>query len=147
MRRTLIVAFSLLFALSDIVHVSSEAFAQRGSDQSSTTGQPTASGSNRSNRNRPNNNRPNNNRPNNNRPNNNRPNRPNRPTDQFRPGRGHRWRRGNHLWHWNTHRRIFWHHYAFLWRPPVGAYWVYVDGYYLLISSASGRVLDVVIAH
>jgi Ni/Co efflux regulator RcnB len=43
--------------------------------------------------------------------------------------------------------RIFWHHYSFLRRPQAGAYWVYVDGYYLLVSSASGRVLDVVIAH
>jgi Ni/Co efflux regulator RcnB len=38
-------------------------------------------------------------------------------------------------------------HHAFLRRPPVGQYWVYVDGYYLLISAASGTVLDVVIAH
>src|SRR5262249_6847731 len=107
--------------------VPSDAFAQRAPGQSTTTRQPG------SNRNRPN------------RPNQNRPNRPNRPP-AFRPGRGHRWRRGNHLWHWDLHRRIFWHHYSFLRRPPAGAYWVYVDGTYLLISAASGRVLDVVIA-
>jgi Ni/Co efflux regulator RcnB len=66
-----------------------------------------------------------------------------RPPHFFRPGRGHRWARGNHLWHWDRYTRVNWRRHPFLWRPPHGYHWVFVDGQYLLVRESTGFVLNV----
>ena len=66
-----------------------------------------------------------------------------RPPHFFHPGRGHRWARGNHLWHWDRYARVNWRRHPFLRRPPHGYHWVFVDGQYLLVRESTGFVLNV----
>jgi hypothetical protein len=74
-----------------------------------------------------------------------RPSRPSRPPPGFfRPGRGHRWVVGNHLWHWSNYRHVPWQQHRRLSRPPRGHYWVRADNAFLLIHARTGRVVRVV---
>jgi Ni/Co efflux regulator RcnB len=74
------------------------------------------------------------------------PHRPHhRPPHYYRPGSGHHWHKGNHLYHWSRYRHVAWHRYAFLHRPPAGYYWVEVDGRYLLVAAATGIIMSVVL--
>jgi Ni/Co efflux regulator RcnB len=48
--------------------------------------------------------------------------------------------------YWRARPWVNWRaHY--LWAPPYGYQWVYVDGYYMLIAIGTGLIADIVAAY